>query len=116
MVEPAIQLARDGITIDASLARGIRASTPQFERDPGSARLFCPAGQPLVEGQKLRNPDLAALLDRLATDNSVAAFYHGDIADRIAREFAKPAALLLNRIWPHIKLVKLSQPRSRGTA
>jgi gamma-glutamyltranspeptidase / glutathione hydrolase len=94
LVEPAIRFARDGVQIDAGLARVIQVSVAQFQRDPASARLFCPAGKPLLEGQKLRNRDLAALFDRLATENSVNSFYHGEVADHIARDFKKHGGIL----------------------
>ncbi|HEY1598916.1 MAG TPA: gamma-glutamyltransferase [Pirellulales bacterium] len=97
LVEPAIRFARDGIKIDAGLARVIQVSVAQFQRDPASARLFCPTGKPLLEGQKLRNRDLAALFDTLATENSVNSFYHGEVADHIARDFKKHGGILAKR-------------------
>ena len=41
-----------------------------------------------------RNPDLALVLERLAHDNSVAAFYQGDVARQIAKAFAAGGGLV----------------------
>lgn len=94
LVEPAIGFARNGFALDTGQARAIRVSAAQFQRDPASARIYCPGGEPLSAGQTLRNPDLATLLERLARDNSVAAFYHGDIARVIANEFRRHEGLV----------------------
>lgn len=94
LIEPAIRLARDGFAVEAGFARATRNAAEQFARDPGSARLFLPAGRVLAEGETFRNPDLAAMLERLAKDNSVAAFYRGRFADQVAREFKKHGGLV----------------------
>ncbi len=72
----------------------IRTFAAQFQRDPGSARLFFANGAPLAKGDVFRNPDLAAMLEQLARDNSVSAFYRGDIARRLALEFQKHGGLV----------------------
>jgi gamma-glutamyltranspeptidase/glutathione hydrolase len=46
-------------------------------------------GEPLQAGATYRNPDLAKMLEKLASENSVASFYRGDIARHIAAEFQK---------------------------
>ena len=94
LIEPAIRFARDGFVVNAGLARAIRGAAAQLERDPASARLFFTSGKPLTEGDTFRNPDLAALLERLAKDNSVAAFYRGPIAAQIAHEFQTHGGLV----------------------
>ena len=94
LIEPAIRFARDGFAVDAALARAIRGAADHCQRDAGSARLFFSTGRPLVEGETYRNPDLAAMLEQLAKDNSVAAFYTGTIAQHIAREFQRHGGLV----------------------
>jgi gamma-glutamyltranspeptidase / glutathione hydrolase len=94
LIEPAIRFARDGFPLPQSLAQAIGNFAAQFQRDPGSAGLFFADGKPLAAGDTFRNPDLAGLLERLAHDNSVAAFYQGDIARQIAREFEKHGGLV----------------------
>jgi gamma-glutamyltranspeptidase / glutathione hydrolase len=94
LIEPAIRFARDGFPLPAGLAGVIRSFAAQFQRDPGSARLFIADGKPLAAGDTFRNPELAAMLEKLAGDNSVAAFYRGEIARVIAREFQKHGGLV----------------------
>jgi gamma-glutamyltranspeptidase / glutathione hydrolase len=88
LVQPAIRYAREGFTVSQNLANAIRNSRAVLERDPGSAQLFLPGGNPLAAGDRLRNPDLAAMYETLAQQNSVESFYRGDIARRIAAAFA----------------------------
>jgi gamma-glutamyltranspeptidase/glutathione hydrolase len=94
VLEPAIRYARDGFAVDKRLAQSIAAARAHFERDAGSAKLFLPGGSAPAEGDTFRNPDLAALLERLARDNSVDDFYLGHTAGHIAREFAKHGGLV----------------------
>ena len=94
VIEPAIRFARGGFALNAGLARAIQGAAKQFERDPGSAKLFLADGKPLAEGATFRNPDLATMLERLGADNSVADFYRGQIARQIALEFRKQGGLV----------------------
>ena len=94
LIEPAIRFARDGFTLTDAAATSIRNARGQFERDPGSARLFLPEGQPLAAGAIFRNPLLAAMLVQLANANSVDSFYRGEFARHIAREFQKHGGLV----------------------
>src|SRR5262249_8718987 len=51
-------------------------------------------GEPPRPGSTFRNPDLAALLETLAKRDSVASFYKGDVADRIAAAFRAHSGLV----------------------
>src|SRR5438105_2012924 len=79
--------ARDGFRVSTSLANAARGSRARLAADPASARLLLPDGRPPAAGETLRNPDLAALLERLAKAGSANALYRGEIADRIAAAF-----------------------------
>jgi len=94
VAQAAIRAARDGFTVTAGLASAIRATRAHLERDPGSRGLLLPGGNPLQAGARLRNPDLANLLETLAKRNSVESFYRGDIARRIADAFAQNGGLV----------------------
>lgn len=94
VVQPALRYARDGFPITTQVAASLRGARQQFLKDPGSARLFYPNGEALTAGSTFRNPDLAALLQTLAERNSVASFYDGDIAQRIAAAFQKHGGLV----------------------
>jgi gamma-glutamyltranspeptidase/glutathione hydrolase len=88
VVQPAIRHARDGVVVSAAMANLIRNMRGSLARDPGTARLLLPDGTPLAAGARLRNPDLAAMFETLAQQNSVEPFYRGDIARRIVAAFA----------------------------
>ena len=93
IVQPAIGLAREGFPIGAAAA-AIKSSANQLAADPGSRALYFQDGQPLAASDRFRNPELAKLLESLAADNSVEPFYRGEIAQRIATNFAKNGGLV----------------------
>jgi gamma-glutamyltranspeptidase/glutathione hydrolase len=94
LVQPAIKFARDGYAVPAPQANTIRTMAARLRKDPGSAKLYLKAGEPLQAGDLARNPDLADLLTTLAQQNSVDAFYRGDIGKRIAEGIQKNGGLI----------------------
>jgi gamma-glutamyltranspeptidase/glutathione hydrolase len=85
VVEPAIRLAADGFIVTKDLAYNVSADSSRMARFPGSAALFLPGGKPLPAGARWRNPDLAASLQRIATEGP-RGFYEGKTADLIIEE------------------------------
>src|SRR5439155_7501156 len=61
---------------------------------PGSQALYFKNGRVLQAGDHWANPDLARMLEMLAEDNSVQAFYRGEIAKQIAAAFKNGGGLL----------------------
>ncbi len=94
LVQPAIRLARDGFKVNRGFANALRVSQTRMAKDPGSAKLLFPKGEPLKEGEIFRNPDLSRLLESLALAGSVAPFYQGKIAADIAAAFAAHGGLV----------------------
>ena len=86
LCKPAIRLATEGFTVDAWLARDLRASKSRarLEADPGARMVFYPGGAPLAEGQLLKQPRLASTLERFARGGP-KAFYGGPIAEAIVQ-------------------------------
>jgi gamma-glutamyltranspeptidase/glutathione hydrolase len=85
VMQPAIRLARDGFPVGAHLAKEITQDLAALRAAPALAHLFLHAdGAPLLAGESLRQPELAATLQRIARGGA-RAFYHGDIAARIVR-------------------------------
>jgi gamma-glutamyltranspeptidase/glutathione hydrolase len=82
LVAPAARLAREGVVVTREQAylfeilEGIITATPEC------AALFVPGGRPLGEGDIVRQPELAAALERLGAEGP-APFYTGDIASAI---------------------------------
>jgi gamma-glutamyltranspeptidase/glutathione hydrolase len=89
LVQPAIELAREGLPMTGGLASSIQTSAAQFAKDDGSRKLYLRDGKPLPAGERFCNPELADMLATLAKRGSVESFYRGDIAQRIADVFQK---------------------------
>ncbi|MFZ2325641.1 MAG: gamma-glutamyltransferase family protein, partial [Rhodoferax sp.] len=80
---PAIRLATDGFAISPRMAT-LLASEQSLKQDPVAATYFYgPQGQPWPAGHVLRNPELAAVLQRIAVEGP-DALMRGDIAHAIA--------------------------------
>ncbi len=78
----AIACAHDGIPVARSLAQTL-ADGPELSADPGISEVFFPNGEPLGEGDVLRQPALGATLDALAAGGS-DELYGGGIGRRYA--------------------------------
>ncbi|MEP6992643.1 MAG: gamma-glutamyltransferase family protein [bacterium] len=83
VLEPAIRLAAEGITVNGLLAREIAASVDKLSAS-GASRLFLPGGKPLKAGDHLVQAELAATLRRIAAEGP-DVFYSGAIGDDIVQ-------------------------------
>ncbi len=88
VVEPAVQLARDGFVIDPYRHRSILSDSARLARFPGSAAQFLPHGAPPPVGTTWRQPDLARTLEAIR-DRGVAGFYRGPVAELIVAEMRR---------------------------
>jgi gamma-glutamyltranspeptidase/glutathione hydrolase len=80
---PAIGLAREGFAIEAHLADAIARQGDAIRARPAlAAILLHPDGTPLKVGETLRQPALAATLERIASEG-VRGFYDGPVAQAI---------------------------------
>ncbi|MFQ5743378.1 MAG: gamma-glutamyltransferase [Acidobacteriota bacterium] len=94
LVEPAIQLASDGILLSPYLARSLASVAPTFRDFPASQKAFLrPDGSPYEAGARLKQPDLAWSLGQIA-EAGAAAFYKGKIAERLAAGMAANGGLI----------------------
>jgi len=83
LMQPAIDLARNGIPVEDDTADSLPAARERLARWPASAKIFLKNGKPLAPGSQLIQSDLADTLQAIA-NNGPRAFYEGQIADRIA--------------------------------
>ncbi|MDH3439699.1 MAG: gamma-glutamyltransferase, partial [Gammaproteobacteria bacterium] len=83
--EPAIRLATEGFEVSPRLANYLpmMAQRSRLDEVPGSAEYFYPGGEPLKEGDLLKNPEYANTLTRVSKEG-ISAFYSGEIAEEIA--------------------------------
>jgi gamma-glutamyltranspeptidase/glutathione hydrolase len=95
VVTPAIRLARDGFKLEANTARALASAKARqrIARWPGSAALWMPHGKPLEAGTFVKNPDLAAALERIA-EKGPAGFYTGETAALIVAEMKRGNGLI----------------------
>ncbi len=80
LLAPAIKAAREGFVVDWRLAKEIGDHAARM--NPPMQAVFAPAGLPLAEGALLKQPDLAATLERLAAQGA-AEFRNGETARRM---------------------------------
>ena len=86
MVEPARRLAADGFEVTWGLAQSLKSSS-RLRRFPESRRVYLNDGSPFQMGDTLRQPDLAATLERLARIGP-DEFYEGQTARLIAADMS----------------------------
>jgi gamma-glutamyltranspeptidase/glutathione hydrolase len=80
LLEPAIYFADRGFPIDSRMARRIQARNDRLRQVPAARRLFSRSdGELLLEGDTLRQPDLATTLRRVAAEG-VSYLYRGSWA------------------------------------
>lgn len=84
LVQPAIELARQGFFVDAFLARDLAQPGLRERMDEAARRVFFPRGEALREGDLLVQPELASTLAAYAS-RGPALFHGGRIADAIVR-------------------------------
>ncbi|MCL2447781.1 MAG: gamma-glutamyltransferase [Polyangiaceae bacterium] len=84
IVAPAIALADQGFTADAEFVKAIDRVRDRLAKDAASSALFLLGGAPPAVGSTFRDPDLAALLRRVAKEGP-AGFYAGPAAAAIEK-------------------------------
>lgn len=81
---PAIELAEGGLPVSRFMAAWL--ARPEYvarlAADRASAAIFLPGGQPLAEGQRLHQPDLARTF-KLIAERGPDVFYRGQIAQAL---------------------------------
>ncbi|MHA3842154.1 gamma-glutamyltransferase [Sphingomonas aestuarii] len=82
LFDHAIRHAEQGFTVSPMMARFIASATPRWKDFPETQALYAPGGRPLEVGATVRNPELARLLKRIASEGP-DAFYEGENAQAI---------------------------------
>lgn len=85
LLAPAIRYAREGFTLEQGDAASLAGSAKRLAKDDAAARIFLkPDGMPYRSGEKLTQPELAAVLSSIA-EKGPDAFYKGIPADAIVK-------------------------------
>jgi gamma-glutamyltranspeptidase / glutathione hydrolase len=83
LMAPAIALAQNGFALENGIADQLPATRGKLARWPSTAEIFLHDGEPLHQGDRLVQSDLANTLRAIAQDGP-RAFYSGPTAERIA--------------------------------
>ncbi|MGO3414361.1 MAG: gamma-glutamyltransferase [Kluyvera intermedia] len=94
VIQPAIKLAQDGFIINSALADDLKTyGSEVLPHHANSKAIFWKDGEPLKQGEKLVQTNLAKSLTLIA-QNGPDAFYKGAIAEQIADEMHHNGGLL----------------------
>ena len=97
VLAPAIALAEQGFPVSLELSDSLLRARATLQADPGSRSLFfrpSPTGlRPLAPGERLRQPQLAASLGRIASGGA-AGFYGGPVADSLLQLMGQRGGLI----------------------
>jgi gamma-glutamyltranspeptidase/glutathione hydrolase len=93
LLAPAIHLAEQGFTVDAPFIKSIEIVQQRLARYPATAALFLPNGATPPAGSQWRDPDLAAVLKRIA-EKGPPGFYEGPVAETLARAMKENGGLI----------------------
>jgi len=93
LVQPAIELARNGFVVYPELERAFKSAERRLRRNEEARRVFFPSGALPRSGDVLKQPELAASLERIAK-NGHKGFYHGPIADALVRTVRERGGVL----------------------
>jgi gamma-glutamyltranspeptidase / glutathione hydrolase len=85
VVEPAAKLARGGVELSAGVWTFVKILEPILTLTPDARRVFAPKGTLVAAGERMINPDLGSLLERLGAGEAEPG------VDALARAFG-PAA------------------------
>jgi gamma-glutamyltranspeptidase/glutathione hydrolase len=90
VMEPAIRLARDGVTVTQH--ESVVMQDAELARDPESKRIFQRNGKFYEQGEILKQPELARTLERIA--HNPDEFYRGALANQIAMAITQGGGLI----------------------
>jgi gamma-glutamyltranspeptidase / glutathione hydrolase len=82
LVEPALRLARTGVTMPPAHAACLAMLAPVFTMGVDGKRIYAPAGHPLATGDVLSQPGLEAALELVAAEGA-GSVYRGTLADAL---------------------------------
>jgi gamma-glutamyltranspeptidase/glutathione hydrolase len=93
VIKPAIDLARNGFAVDSHLERNVAEYSDLLKMFPSTVNIFFVNNRTVREGDTLRQPELAATLERIR-DQGEAGFYRGETARMILEEMRRGQGLI----------------------
>ncbi len=106
VLQPAIDLARNGFPVSTDLAASLQARQPTLHKNPASKSYFYKAdGSGYKYGESLVQSDLAATLERIAKSGK-RGFYKGRTAQLIIAEMRRSGGLINHRDLADYRVVE----------
>lgn len=93
LIAPAIKYARDGYEVRPHLARAVKSRQAMAPFSGALADMFVPGGAPVREGDLVKNPELAAVLEQIAAKGP-DGFYKGAFATALVEVMKKEGGLI----------------------
>src|SRR4051812_19849167 len=111
LVGPAASVARDGHPLSAIQAYLVRILGPILASRPEGQAIYAPDGRFLTQGEMIRFPELADLLERLGA-HGPAHLYSGDVADRVSAYVLERGGLLTREDLASYRVVERAPARA----
>ena len=93
VIQPAIDLARNGFLLEYRLARSLEYETESFNKFESSKKTFTKNGTPYIEGELFIQNDLAYTLEQIKL-KGLDGFYSGRIAQLIVNQINQQGGII----------------------
>src|SRR5690349_10849587 len=117
VMAPAVRLAEEGFVVSEKLAAELEEESPGLQAFPASKRIFLNGGERFKAADRVKQPELAATLKRIA-QNGATEFYRGETAHVLADEMAKNGGIIslddLANYQPKVREVLHAKYESNG--
>jgi gamma-glutamyltranspeptidase / glutathione hydrolase len=108
LILPAAKIAKKGFRLDAAYARNVKRIAEDMARFESTRAVFFKGAQPLRQGDRLQQPDLAATYRSIAEQGS-RWFYCGPFAQAVEQWMSKNGGLLKAEDFRRYQ-IKLREP------
>ncbi|WP_158599109.1 gamma-glutamyltransferase [Planococcus salinus] len=106
LIDPAIKLAENDYLVNSLWERTLNLFKDRLGEE--ARKIFVPNGQPLKEGDRVRQPDLAKTL-RIIQEQGFDAVYEGEIADAIVETIQQQGGLMTKQDLKNYE-VRIEEP------
>jgi gamma-glutamyltranspeptidase/glutathione hydrolase len=107
--EPARKLAADGFPVWYQLERSLKNASEGLSRYPETKRIFLRDGKPYETGEIFKQPELAAVFERMIKDGP-SEFYRGETAKLIEASMKRAGN---GKLWMTVEDLKNYKPVER---
>ncbi len=88
VIQPAINLAKNGFILDKQMAKSFKRTLPEFLKYKSSMKIFSKNGLPYKEGDLFTQKDLAWTLEQIK-EKGPNGFYKGKVAELLVKQIKK---------------------------